>query len=174
VWLGVSVEDQAAADLRIPKLLATPAVVRFLSCEPLLGPVDLAGFLPRPAAAPLYPVECRHGDDVCPICDRTMAPDEAVNWIIAGGESGPNARIMEPAWARQLRDQATATGVAFHFKQWGEWAPTGWKGIGRFDAHQRLVGPELDADGHRELMERVGKKAAGRELDGRTWDEWPT
>lgn len=127
VWLGVSVEDQKAANERIPLLLACPAAVRFLSCEPLLGPVNaqvhesLAGMRSRSRAV-------------------------AVDWIIAGGESGPGARPMDAAWAKSLRDQCTASGVPFLFKQWGE---------------------------HDERGERVGKKAAGRLLDGRTHDEFP-
>jgi protein gp37 len=120
VWLGVSVEDQQRADLRIPALLDTPAAVRFLSCEPLLGPIVL-----------------------CTGCaiDTPCALDRVggVDWVIVGGESGPGARPMEPAWARDLRDQSTTNGVPFFFKQWG----------GR------------------------NAKAAGRDLDGRTWDEYP-
>ena len=145
VWLGVSVENQQWADIRIPELLHTPAAVRFLSCEPLLGPVNIPSqsFLRR------------------------------LDWVIVGGESGPNARPMHPQWARDLRDQCQAAGVPFFFKQWGEWAPTGWRGVGYRDDKHMYVGPALDAVGLREEIARVGKKAAGRELDGRTWDEFP-
>ena len=106
LWLGVSVEDQATADLRIPALLDTPAAVRWLSCEPLLGPVDITGYL------------CSAGGS------------EFVDWVVVGGESGPRARPMHPAWARSLRDQCQAAGVPFHFKQAGsvlarEWGCTG-------------------------------------------------
>lgn len=121
VWLGTSVEDQKRADLRIPALLETPATVRFLSMEPLLGPVDLINGL---------------GDSWL----------TGIDWIIVGGESGPGSRPMRPEWVRSLRDQADVAGVAFHFKQWG--------------SH----------DEHGVLM---NKKLAGRELDGRTWDEFP-
>jgi protein gp37 len=105
VWLGTSVEDQRAADERIPLLLQTPAAVRFLSCEPLLGPIDLGDWvLPNFAA-----------DDW-----RYYQPGgRGVDWVIAGGESGPNYRPMDLDWARSLRNQCQASGVAFHFKQIG-------------------------------------------------------
>jgi protein gp37 len=98
VWLGVSVENQQWADIRIPALLDTPAAVRFLSCEPLLGPINLG----EPA-------------------------DTRVDWVIVGGESGRGARPMHPDWARSLRDQCTAAGVPFLFKQWGEHAPRSYR-----------------------------------------------
>ena len=97
VWVGTSVEDQRWADIRLPKLLETPAAVRFLSCEPLLGPVDLSRWL---RAAP-------HG----------------IDWVIVGGESGLKARPMHPDWTRTLRDQCVAAGVPFFFKQWGGRTP---------------------------------------------------
>jgi protein gp37 len=149
VWLGVSVEDQARANLRIPALLDTPAAVRWLSMEPLLGPVDLTR------------------------TDKDVLVDGGIDWVVVGGESGRGARPMEPAWARSLRDQVTGADVPFFFKQWGEWAPNGYRGIGNFHGRERLVGPAVDDMGHREVIERLGKKAAGRELDGRTWDEYP-
>lgn len=108
VWLGVSVEDQARADERIPDLLAMPAAQRFISAEPLLGPIDLT--------AVLHPLTRETGDD------GLGAP--LLDWVIVGGESGPNARPMHPDWARSLREQCTAAGVPFFFKQWGEWLPT--------------------------------------------------
>jgi len=121
VWLGTSVEDQERADLRIPALLGTPAAIRFLSMEPLLGPVDIINSL---------------GDSWL----------TGLDWIIVGGESGHGARPMRAEWARSLRDQAEVAGVAFHFKQWGS---------------------------HDEHGTPMHKKAAGRMLDGRTWDEFP-
>jgi protein gp37 len=144
VWLGVSVETQKWADIRIPKLTKTPAAVRFLSCEPLLGPVDLDGLV-------------------------------GIHWVIAGGESGAGARPMHPAWARSLRDQCQAAGVPFFFKQWGAWAPTEARGLVLSASNTRevLVGHPLDDLGHRQIMRRVGKGKAGRELDGRAWDEFP-
>lgn len=100
LWLGVSVENQAAADERIPLLMQVPAAVRFLSCEPLLGPVDISTYLP----APYYPGR--------------------IDWVIVGGESGPGARPMHPDWARSLRDQCDWSKTAFFFKQWGTYGPT--------------------------------------------------
>jgi protein gp37 len=137
VWLGVSVEDQRAADERIPLLLRTPAAVRFLSCEPLLGPVDLGRWL-----------ICEPCDDGRPVTMGTIlhCQNPRLDWVIVGGESGPGARPMHPDWARSLRDQCQAAGVPFFFKQWGEW----------------------DFEGY-----RIGKKYAGRLLDGREWNEFP-
>jgi len=159
VWLGVSVDDQPRADARIPDLLATPATVRFLSCEPLLGPVDLTrvGDPPRNALTP------------------DAARGTRIHWVIAGGESGPDARPMHPAWPRDLRDQCAAHDAAFFLKQWGAWAPA--------DAVERpgatvLVQPDGErvddptrADVAR--MARAGKQRSGRTMDGRTWDERP-
>lgn len=143
VWLGVSVENQQWADIRIPALCHTPAAVRFLSCEPLLGPIDLALTVDAPI---FYRESGTFGV-------KTMR--RPINWVIVGGESGRSARPMQPEWARSLRDQCVTAGIAFLFKQWGEHAP-------------RYRGEKIG-----EVMQRVGKHAAGRELDGRTWDEYP-
>ena len=105
VWLGTSVEDQAAADARIPHLLATPAAVRFVSAEPLLGPVDILPWL-----GDLLPLDARRDP-------------RGLDWIICGGESGPGARPMHPDWARDLRDQCKAAAVPFFFKQMARKAP---------------------------------------------------
>ena len=107
VWLGVSVENQEMADLRIPTLLATPARVRFLSCEPLLGPIDLTR-IPFPHGF----VEI-HGGEL-----------PGVDWVIVGGESGPDARPMEPEWGIDIKDQCGENGVAFFMKQMGGWPNT--------------------------------------------------
>jgi len=117
VWLGTTVENQAEADRRIPHLLATPAAVRFLSCEPLLGPVDLRHMDQDifDAVGDALTGKWRWRDG------PTRQETPRINWVIAGGESGPGARPMHPDWARSLRDQCAAAGVAFHFKQWGEW-----------------------------------------------------
>lgn len=156
VWIGTSVEDQAAADARIPALLKIPAAVRFLSCEPLLGAVDLR-------------VPCNFIG--------------GIDWVIAGGESGARARPMHPDWVRGLRDQCRAAGVPFLFKQWGEWAPHVLKVAGDLGGDLRRgtvchVCADRENDGHFRKgdrhMERVGKKAAGRLLDGREWNEFPT
>jgi protein gp37 len=165
VWLGVSVEDQQRADLRIPALLDTPAAVRFLSCEPLLGPVDLrlalAGHCPTHDFSGGFCVQ-RHHQGV-----------QHFGWVIVGGESGPGARPMHPAWVRQLRDQCTAAGVPFFFKQWGEWTP--YRSVlDRMHRPLHVWEDDLGPDGADTEVCRLGKKLAGRELDGRTWDEFPT
>ena len=127
VWLGVSVEDQATADARIPILLDTPAALRFISAEPLLGPVDLT-YLDTGRQPQEYEAEridaLRGG--VAWESDGTIVARPSVgniDWVIAGGESGPDARPMHPDWARSLRDQCAAAGVPYFFKQHGEWAP---------------------------------------------------
>jgi len=172
VWLGVSVEDQARADERIPDLLATPAAVRFISAEPLLGPVDLCR---------AYATKDEHGTYL------HDGPILGLDWVIAGGESGPGSRPMHPDWARSLRDQCLAAGVAFHFKQWGEWHPADADdhpadctadNITAFRADQITRYSHWDAaywSGRpgEQGMCRVGKKAAGRQLDGREWNELP-
>ncbi|MGV3511866.1 MAG: phage Gp37/Gp68 family protein [Novosphingobium sp.] len=206
VWLGVSVEDQTRADERIPDLLATPAAVRFLSCEPLLGPVDINRWLHimwRCSYCRQF-FDGRHKQH-CPGCgkeggycgshpfngrNRPARPGfpfqsgSGIDWIIAGGESGPGARPMHPDWARSLRDQCAAAGVPFHFKQWGEWghafhlngchgisaATTGtghWPDPKRY----RVVGGPLDGERFEShpsdyMLLRTGKKRAGRLLDG--------
>ena len=127
-WLGISVVNQEEAARDIPKLLAIPALIHFLSMEPLLEQVDITPWL------------------------RSGKPNKAkVDWIIVGGESGPKARPMQPDWVRSLREQCAMTGTAFFFKQWGEFMPVG----------------------HPVAMLRMGKKAAGRMLDGRTHDAIP-
>jgi protein gp37 len=156
VWLGTSVEDQTSADRRIPALLETPAAVRFLSCEPLLWKVDLEE------------IRLPDGRHCLPLTGIEW-PEPRIHWVIVGGESGPKARPMHPDWARSLRDQCQAAGVAFFFKQWGEWLPL----LGH---REHLNLPPEDRTWQRiggVTMVRVGKKAAGRLLDGRTWDEMP-
>lgn len=177
VWLGVSAEDQKRAELRIPALYDTPAAVRFVSAEPLLGLIDTttSGLLAR--------------DEF----------DRGIDWVIVGGESGPGARPMHPWWAESLHRQCVAAGVPFLFKQWGDWTPMAPLKNGRFDFSNGIAmtddgntynagdldwpdgprrGEAIRADfphHHPTSMYRVGKKAAGRELyhDGRTFDEYP-
>ncbi len=173
VWLGVSTEDQKRADLRIPALLDTPAAVRFISAEPLLGPINLTHMdIDRGDFYQINALTGRNTDMGRP------CPDVAqLDWVIVGGESGPGARPMHPDWARSLRDQCTDAGIPFLFKQWGEYAPglhdtgtrTGTVGHGFFS------GPVVAGrfTGEYAAMSRVGKKAAGRVLDGRTWDQYP-
>lgn len=158
VWVGTSVEDQTRADERIPQLLAIPARVRFLSCEPLLGPLDL---------------KLRHGyfryiDDRQTRC----IVGQDIHWVIAGGESGPGARAMHPDWARSLRDQCQAADVPFFFKQWGEWQPLATTAGMQHLPFGQYVLP--DASSHGFGFARNGKKKSGRMLDGRIWNEFPT
>lgn len=181
VWLGVSTERQKEADERIPLLLQTPAAVRFISAEPLLGPISLHALnlaTPRPSDA-LRGVQCEPDDG--PDGYRNV-PMNKLDWVIVGGESGRNARPMHVGWARDLRDWCQATNVPFFFKQHGEWHPrVGKSGLaphvmaidGTISNGDELKGgPE-----HRPrwiAIEKVGKKAAGRLLDGITHDEMPS
>lgn len=166
-WIGVSVENQQWADIRIPALLETPAAVRWLSVEPMLGPIDLTavpglqgqwghGGTHHGVGTEECPRELHHHHD-----DRCRFP---INWTVCGGESGPGARPMNPSWVRSLRDQCRETSTPFFFKQWGEWVP--------LDALVVKAGAEIRAYPEF-IVKRVGKKAAGRELDGRTWDQYP-
>lgn len=166
VWLGVSAEDQQWANIRIPALLDTPAAVRWVSAEPLLGPIDLAitagpnvGGLPK------------------------------LDWVVVGGESGRGARPMSPYWPTEIREQCEAAGIPFLFKQWGEYA-TSYRSKGgvpidpwgdrdpdvmveRFTGQSCSATSDVAAGSWWTSAWRVGKKAAGRELDGRTWDQYP-
>lgn len=165
VWLGTSVEDQTRADERIPHLLATPAAVRFLSCEPLLGPIDLVetGAIETDSYGPGH----------TPSAVRTFTRG-LVDWVIVGGESGPGARPMHPDWARSLRDQCEAAGVAFHFKQWGAYR---YEDLPETDSVSRITDNDVlvhSGAGRRAALGwRVGKKAAGRLLDGVQHDGMP-
>ena len=160
VWLGVSVEDQPRANERIPDLLETPAAVRFLSCEPLLGPVDLTWIeFPNERGG----IECYDALDLHLIDGKPMPEGNCtatIDWVIAGGESGPGARPMHPAWARSLRDQCATAGVPFHFKQWGDHIAFDCPDARWKDGSP--VAPELEPV----RFVRVGKKTAGRLLDG--------
>lgn len=170
VWLGVSVEDQATADERIPPLMRTPAAVRWISAEPLLGPVDLAriggdqfGWGRIDALNGLSHVRANATDAGC---EWETIPTPSLDWVVVGGESGPNARPMHPAWARSLRDQCAAADVPFLFKQWGEFAPR------EPYASELMESDELCGkwDG---VSYRYGKKGAGRLLDGALQDGYP-
>lgn len=134
VWIGTTAENQEWADRRLPELAAIPAAVRFISAEPLLGPLSIAPWA------------------------------SSIDWVITGGESGPRARPSSPSWFRGLLNECMAADIPFHFKQWGDWAPG--QGIPLAKARSASV-----ADGT--TMLRVGKKAAGRVLDGMTWDGLP-
>lgn len=135
VWLGTTVELQTRAEELLPYLEAVPAKIRFISAEPLLGELRIERWL-----------------------------QSTLNWVITGGESGPKARPASPLWFRSLHLQCMENQVAFHFKQWGDWAP----GDGVNLPAQKV---QAAADGT--LMVRVGKKAAGRLLDGAEWSQIP-
>jgi protein gp37 len=124
VWIGITAENQRFLDKRLPHLMEIPSQYRFLSCEPLLSPLDISEYAAE------------------------------VDWIIAGGESGRHARKTDPNWVRSLRDQCIEYEIGFHFKQWGDWFP-------------------IDGPCRGTQYARVGKKRAGRSLDGREWDELP-
>lgn len=166
-WIGVSVENQEQADKRIPHLLDIPARGRFLSMEPLLGPVDLA----EGGHGWLFVDELANGQ-------RT-----GIHWVIVGGESGHNARPMHPEWARSIRDQCQAASVPFFFKQWGEYLEANEAINVLGDDHpifrdcapskiERRAGGQLTTLDNLTMV-RVGKHAAGRLLDGHEWNEFP-
>jgi protein gp37 len=168
VWIGASVGTQKSADERIPQLSSIPAQIRFLSCEPLLAYTDII---------------------------RQTNPN-CFDWVICGGESGPNARPMHPFWASNLRDQCQVAGVPFFFKQWGEWAPRcgsldciqsgtdfadldpnceKWPRVIRLGEHGKntRILENCGNSGEEIYMQCVGKKRAGRILNGREWNELP-
>lgn len=163
VWIGTTVENQEQAEKRIPHLLEIPARVRFLSCEPLLGSVDIS--------------HIRQGDN-------QWFPLQHLHWVIAGGESGGKARPMHPDWVRSLRDQCAAAHVPFFFKQWGEWCPateefgvqgsvmpeSGIMPCGKpaawVDDDGKLQGPSAKGLRNPFAMARMGSKPNGRLLEG--------
>lgn len=202
-WIGATITSQAEADRDIPKLLDVPARVRFLSMEPLLGPVDLRS------------IDVSGEEEILPLGATWLGREEygpRLDWVIVGGESGPGARPMHPDWARSLRDQCAAVGVPFLFKQWGEWGPfvneahythggaekhahawvdaetadhglcwivdddglwSNWTG----EPRKLPEGEEDDQGGNLHeavtVMGHHGKKAAGRLLDGAQHDGFP-
>lgn len=145
VWLGATVENQDYAKKRIPYLLEfkTPAV-RFVSCEPMTGPLDLKPYLDG---------------------------NPRIDWVIAGGESGHGARAMDPAWPEALQEQCAKAKVAFHFKQWGHWAPLGEEELGQYPS-RKVIHFDRKNKGQVAVV-GIGKSAAGRLLGGRTWDQFP-
>ena len=182
VWIGVTAENQERADVRIPILLQIPAAKRFVSVEPMLGPVDLRHI----QYDNMVEIDSLTGDHgvIRPLAGRS---DRKLDWVICGGESGPGARPMHPDWVRRLRDQCQAAGVPFLFKQWGEWSPDSnnepilplmdkckhgiwddagkWHvGEGPFSRYENIIGYS---------MYLIGKKKAGRMLDGQLWDQYP-
>ena len=159
-WFGVTVENQQMADKRIPLLQQCGGdIKRIVSVEPQLGYVEI---------------------------DRYMRGDRALSWVICGGESGPNARPMNPEWPRYLRLACQRNKVPFFFKQWGEWSPVsdndkyaskvvGFNGLVSGVTREDVLRVHGDSDIPRGLvgMSRVGKKKAGRELDGAIYNEFP-
>ncbi len=203
VWLGTSAEDQPRLDERIVHLINTPdAFGRFLSLEPLLGPIVLprvdfhcdlccgTGHLARWPKGRCHQCGGRgHKPAIStdPKFGTPSVPMRRIDGVIVGGESGPGARPMHPDWARSLRDQCAAAGVDFHLKQWGEWAPgecadyaqtrtekvASWcDGHWHFDEITPRVSEELHRDDEPDLW-RIGKKRAGRHLDGVLHDALP-
>lgn len=172
LWIGTSVEDQKTADERIPELLKIPAAVRFLSCEPLLGPVKL-------------PFDYGHG--TAGYDDHSTPITFGIHWVIAGGESGPNARPMHPDWARSLRDQCEAAGVPFYFNGWGEWWPVDVeRAVAESIKPTEDVGVRADGSVWKgsmncsytsfpdtKAMWKIGKARSGRLLDWREWSQFP-
>ncbi|WP_333745548.1 DUF5131 family protein [Streptomyces sp. IBSBF 2950] len=209
LWLGVSVEDQKTANLRIPALLETRAAVRWISAEPLLGPIDLCGPVEWHGGRTklTYWLDGRPGLGSARTTDtglqmHPLVTGPRLDWVVAGGESGPGARPPHPDWFRTLRDQCAHSNVPFLFKQWGQWGLTapvdgegrivrGARGLGVTLANDGTVyapgdlsypdgpryGDAIRAGHHQASLTQVyslGKKAAGRELDGRTYDAYPT
>lgn len=183
VNLGVSVEDQKTADERIPLLLQTPNALPWLSMEPLLGDVDVHDYLGTPY---WWCVSCDSEatatfDEECARCGDSLRSIGGIRWVVAGGESGPNARPMHPDWVRSIRDQCVAVGVPFFFKQWGEWVALAGQKPGEDFAHVHghskrkdfcfpIGSPDCEQAA---TMYRLGNHNAGRILDGRTWNEMP-
>ena len=167
IWAGTTVEEQDAAEKRVLWLLEAPAAVRFLSCEPLLGAVDLTNIevvAPKPPYGP--------GVWLNALTGHAKGPDDVlparIDWVIAGGESGGGARLMHPDWARSLRDQCVEAGTAFFFKQWGAWRPLASNEC----ATTRDVEYPGAIEGYAPMARRTKHKDE-RDLDGRTWDEFP-
>lgn len=179
VMIGTSVEDQQRANERVPALTAVPGGPRtFLSCEPLLGPVDLSGSASRPTywlTGRPYWGETEILSSGLQVQDIEVA--SSVSWVIAGGESGHGARPVHPDWLRSLRDQCLKAGVPFHLKQWGAWAPAqpgGWYSrttMLRQDG--TTYSPVQQQESEQDAYLYAPRSKGLRELDGRVWDEFP-
>ncbi len=146
IWLGITAENQKWLDKRMPALTALGARILFLSCEPMLGPLDLSKWIEG----------ARRGTH------------RGIHWVIGGGESGHHARPMHPEWLVSLRDQCVAAGIKFHFKQWGNWRPLSAPQVNGYKSKVVFL-----SNGDRITLANTGKKVAGRRLQGRTWDEFP-
>jgi len=191
VWAGTSVEDQKTADARIPALLRTQAALRFVSVEPMLGAVDFTEIdtgktWPFKGETSKINALRGHASSINKEPSSTATSVRFIDlmntgkldWVICGGESGPKARALHPDWVRSLRDQCSAAGVPFMFKQWGEWAPFGQAGIvkahGLSPSNNKwrvYFETGLPRDCIREHphvgVYKIGKKKAGRLLDGK-------
>lgn len=157
VMIGVTAENQETANRRIPILLSIPATMRFVSVEPMLGAISF---------------RWAKWESWKKLANNHLDGLRRLNWVIVGGESGPGARPMQPEWVRRLRDECREAGVPFLFKQWGEWAPMQLR-----DAPNGTVKVFRELKKLTSLSEpclaKIGKKAAGRLLDGREWNEYP-
>jgi protein gp37 len=161
IWLGVSVEDHKSAQERIPYLLGTPADKRFVSVEPMLSFINLTK-LSIKIYTFLNSLKGFYHGELLPGMNNFISK---LDWVIAGGESGPHARPMHPDWVRSIRDQCGQTGTPFFFKQWGAWMPES-------QITRDIKSYKINMMG-KEIMHRVGKKAAGKVLDGVEHVEFP-
>lgn len=160
LWIGVSCENQEQADKRIPVLLQIPAAVRFLSCEPLIGPIDLSCIAPETPGNRLGSINCLTGEENGFYSANKLY--NKIDWVIAGGESGHNARPMHPDWVRTLRDQCASVNVPFFFKQWGAYVP--WV--------DQSTTKKVWLDDYYAMI-KVGKSKSGNMLDGKQHLEFP-
>jgi protein gp37 len=183
LWLGVTAENQEQADKRISVLLQIPEEKRFVSIEPMLGAIDLS-----------FPAQFEHEDNE----GYGVEAIKGLDWVICGGESGPGARPVHPDWVRRLRDQCQTANVPFLFKQWGEWSPymdddkfthgdtETTKNMQHYINLDGSIGSCWISDGdgicqnwtgdikeNSRIINRIGKKEAGRLLDGQLWDQYP-
>ncbi len=181
VWLGTTIENQKEADKRIPHLLNCPAAVRFVSCEPLVGPINLNGdkwgkIIDTPEGK--YQ-DYLMGRELVPMSDGSYSAQwkGRIDWVITGGESGPNAEPSHPDWFRSLRNQCEAAGVPFFFKQWGEWMP--YSGTLKDLTFQKgffiskLNGRPVHLEEGMAFMQKLGKNVSGNQLDGKVYNEFP-
>lgn len=172
LWLLVSVENQAMAEKRIPHLLETNVAVRGLSMEPLLGPVNFDPVWLRPSPSAAF----SSGRISWNMPSWTRIGAYSLDWVIVGGESGPSARPIHPDWVRSIRDQCVSAGVPFFFKQWGRFLPIDQ--VRRDDPEEQAMiaampaGRQWCEEGFPDAFD-IGKKKAGRHLDGREWNEYP-
>lgn len=189
LWLGTSISNQASADRQIPELLKCRELspVLFLSMEPLLGPVDLSRIATYAYGSSRHERNALTGtewQEVGGDGGGLVMNLPTIDWVIVGGESGPNARPMHPDWANSLREQCRGARVSFFFKQWGEWAPfydrdvddPDWRKVPRESANvtrTNLAGGDGFHGDRVVYFRKAGKRDAGRTLDGREWSEFP-